>query len=45
MDFSCSGKCGPAIALLGILIPGRRAQSVLTYHGSPDRSGHYVVQR
>jgi hypothetical protein len=30
--------------LLAIAISGTaHAQSVLTYHGSPDRSGHYVV--
>ena len=30
--------------LLGIVISGTaHAQSVLTYHGSPDRGGHYVV--
>jgi outer membrane protein assembly factor BamB len=30
--------------LLAIVISGAaHAQSVLTYHGSPDRSGHYVV--
>ncbi len=45
--FLLSGKSGVSWLgglLLGIVISGAAcAQSVLTYHGSPDRSGHYVV--
>src|SRR5258708_6495943 len=40
-----TGRAGRlAVLLLGIGISAAaHGQSVLTYHGSPDRSGHYVV--
>src|SRR5438132_13649085 len=44
-----SGKSGSSVGwlgalLLGVVISGAAsAQSVLTYHGSPDRSGNFIV--
>src|SRR5215475_4450222 len=39
-----SGRCavGSLGALLLAVSAAAHAQSVLTYHGGPDRSGHYV---